>query len=282
MLCMKKLADFLIFGAVFIACCAVALCYETNLLLGISPNSPSVYLFIFGATLVQYNLHYLFKNSPGTTAATPRDAWSASHRQTQRFLGIAGFTLILSTVLWLQPRHFVVLAILALLASLYSLPLLPFRRKRLKEYGLFKIFLLSLEWTLVTVWFPADQSGIDPTSYWLVLIRRFVFMFVLCLLFDIRDIESDRAAGIRTLPVRTGATIAYRYADYALIIFVVLSVWQLTHTGNIEFFNAMLLSAICTKWMMQVTKKVNNEYVYLLGVDGMMLLQALLVAVGTI
>lgn len=279
---MKKIADFLLFGSIFIAICAAALAYETYLLLGLDANRPAIYLFIIGATLVQYNLHYLFKSHPVVTAPTERDTWSANHRSVQKFLWVSGFILIASTVWFLQPRHFGVLAILALLASFYSLPLLPFKKKRLKEYGLLKITLLSLEWTLVTVWFPADQSGVDPTSYWLVFLRRFIFMFVLCLLFDIRDIESDRAGGIRTLPVRYGAAISYRIGDLALLVFLLLSFWQLTHSGNILYFNAMLLSVLCTKWIMQISKKVHNDYVYLFGIDGMMLLQAILVAVGSI
>ncbi len=277
---MKKLADFIIFGAVFIALCAVALSIETNQLLGIPLNSPSVYTFIFGATLLQYNLHYLFKK--GTVPDSVRDNWSLSNILTQKLLIITGFLMIGFSIWSLESRHFGVLVVLAVLASLYSLPILPFKRKRLKEYGLLKIILLSLEWTLVTVWFPADQSGIDPTSYWLVFVRRFVFMFVLCLAFDIRDMHTDRLAGIRTMPVRLGSPMAYRIADLCLILFLLLSVWQLGHTGNFIFFHAMLLSAMATKWMLEKTKKSDNEYLYLAGVDGMMLVQALLVAIGTI
>jgi 4-hydroxybenzoate polyprenyltransferase len=277
---MKRLVDFGLFSAIYIAVCAIALCMETNILLKLPFNHWSFYCFIAGACLVQYNLHYFFKQATGFPSE--RDVWSIHNRTTQKIFLAAGLILILLSVNWLQPRHFIVLLVLAGLASLYSLPLLPFKKRRLKEYGLFKIILLSLEWTLVTVWFPVDQSGIDPTSYWLVFFRRFVFMFVLCLLFDIRDLQTDKANGIRTLPVRIGIKNAYRLADLTLLLFVLLSAWQLSRTGEFIFFNAMLLSAICTKWIMQLSKKINNDYVYLAGVDGMMLLQALLVAVGTI
>lgn len=277
---MKKLADFIIFGAVFIALCAVALSIETNLLLVIPLNAPSVYTFIFGATLLQYNLHYLFKK--GTVPDSERDNWSQSNKLIQKLLIITGLIMIGFSVWSLESRHFGVLAVLAILASLYSLPILPFTRKRLKEYGLLKITLLSLEWTLVTVWFPADQSGIDPTSYWLVFVRRFVFMFLLCLAFDIRDMHADSHDGIRTIPVRLGRAMSYRIADLCLILFLLFSVWQLVHTGNFIFFHAMLLSALLTKLILDKTKKSDNEYLYLAGVDGMMLVQALLVSIGTI
>lgn len=277
---MRNFADFLLFGAVFIGLCAVALCWETNLLLGLTAGHWSLYSFVFGATLLQYNLHYFFKKQHAFPSE--RQDWSVRHRTTQKLLIGIGLVLILSSMFWLEPRHFMVLAVLAVLASLYSFPLLPLVRKPLKEYGLFKIVLLSLEWTLVTVWFPADQQGVDMTSYWLVFVRRFLFMFVLCLLFDLRDKDLDASNGIRTLPVRLGTQATYQLADGVLVLFLVLSLVQLVRTGNYPFFHAMLLSAALTRFVIQQTKKRNNDYIYLAGIDGMMLVQAILVGLGTL
>lgn len=277
---MRNLADFLLFSAVFIGLCAVALCWETNILLGLKPAHWSLYSFVFGATLLQYNLHYFFKKQHAFPSE--RQDWSIRNRTTQKILIGFGLVLIGISMFWLEPRHFVVLVVLAVLASLYSFPLLPMVRKPLKEYGLLKIVLLSLEWTLVTVWFPADQQGVDMTSYWLVFFRRFLFMFVLCLLFDLRDMKLDAANGIRTLPVRLGTKATYQLADGLLVLFLVISLWQLFRTGNYPFFHAMLLSAALTRFVIQQTKKMNNDYIYLAGIDGMMLVQAILVGLGTL
>ncbi|WP_290792094.1 UbiA family prenyltransferase [Flavihumibacter sp. UBA7668] len=277
---MRKLADFFLFSAIFIGLCAVALCWETNLLLGLKSSHWSLYCFVFGATLLQYNLHYFFKKAHAFKSE--RQDWSIQNRLTQKILIAAGLLLVILSLFWLEPRHFVVLAVLAILASLYSFPLLPFVNKPLKEFGLLKIGLLSLEWTLVTVWFPADQQGIDMTSYWLVFLRRFLFMFVLCLLFDMRDRELDATNGIRTIPVRMGVSKSYRLADIILLIFVLISLIQLIRTSDFPFFHAMLLSALLTRFVIQLTKKFDNDYIYLAGIDGMMLVQTALVAIGTI
>ena len=277
---MRNLADFLLFSAVFIGLCAVALCWETNILLGLKPAHWSLYSFVFGATILQYNLHYFFKKQH--PFPSERQDWSIRNRTTQKVLIGIGLVLIGISMFWLEHRHFIVLVVLAVLASLYSFPLLPKVRKPLKEYGLLKIVLLSLEWTLVTVWFPADQQGVDMTSYWLVFIRRFLFMFVLCLLFDLRDKELDAVNGIRTLPVRLGTKATYQLADGLLVLFLVISLGQLFRTGNYPFFHAMLLSAALTRFVIQQTKKINNDYIYLAGIDGMMLVQAILVGLGTL
>lgn len=277
---MRKLADFILFSAVFIGCCAVALCWETNRLLGLPPSHWSLYLFVFGATLLQYNLHYRFKSLQ--PIAAERQQWSVRNRKTQWVMMLVGGLMVAISLAWLSPRHFFILFILALLASLYSFPLLPFKRKRLKEYGLLKIFLLTLEWTLVTVWFPADQEGIDPTSYGLVFVRRFIFMLVLCLMFDLRDRIPDAQQGIRTLPVRLNINGTYLLANLLLLLFVALSAVEWFRTGNFAFFHALLLSALLTWWVIQRTKTSNSDYVYLAGIDGMMLVQAILVEIGTI
>lgn len=277
---MRNFVDFLLFSAVFIGLCAVVLCWETNLLLGLQPGHWSLYSFVFGATIVQYNLHYFFKKQHAFPSE--RQDWSVRNRFTQKILIGLGLVVIIVSMFWLEPRHFLVLVVLAVLASLYSFPLLPFVKRPLKEYGLLKIGLLSLEWTLVTVWFPADQQGVDMTSYWLVFIRRFLFMFVLCLLFDLRDKELDATIGIRTLPVRLGTKTTYRLADGLLLLFLLISLVQLLRTGNYPFFHAMLLSAVLTRLVIEQTKKINNDYIYLAGVDGMMLVQAILVGLGTL
>src|SRR5690606_14002425 len=89
-------------------------------------------------------------------------------------------------------EHFVILALLGCIAVLYSFPFLPFgKKRRIKDYGFLKIITLALLWTLVTVWFPANRWEIDHGLFTLVLAKRFVFMFVLCLMFDVRDIPID-------------------------------------------------------------------------------------------
>jgi len=40
---------------------------------------------------------------------------------------------------------------------------------------------------------------------------------------------------------------------------------------------AMLLSGMTTFFIIEVTKKINSDFIYLAGIDGMMLLQAFLV-----
>lgn len=272
----KKFSEFILFSSIFISLCAVALCMETNILLGLPLNSFSFYCFVFGATLAQYNLHYFVKTIAVT--GSQRQAWSRNKKQLHFILLIAGGLLILFSFFSFHLNHFVILGCLGAISFLYSFPFLPFEKKRrIKDYGLLKILTITLLWTLVTVWFPVNSMPVANELFWLIFLKRFVFMFVLCLLFDVRDMEIDSSDNINTLAVMMGKKRSYFLSYTLLILFVVLSFVQYFYLPQTGFLIAMLISAAATFLTIELTKKTNSDYVFLAGIDGMMLLQAILV-----
>ena len=274
----KDLLAFILFSSIFIAVCAVSFAIETNIILGLPLNSFGFYGFIFGATLFQYNLHYVQKNK--ATANSARLAWSRKNKNIHYFLLVLAFLLIIISLVSFSLKHLYVLLLLGVIAFLYSFPFLPFgKKKRLKEFGILKIITLSLLWTLVTVWFPVNTMSYDPALFSFVFAKRFLFMFVLCLLFDIRDADIDSDNGIKTFPVRFGNTKSYLLAYLILGIFLLLSGFQYFYWGNSGIFIAMIISVLVTFLVIQMTKKNHSDYIFLAGIDGMMLLQALLVYV---
>lgn len=281
MILIKNFSNFFFFGSIFISLCAVALCIETNLLLHLPLNKISFYIFVFAATLVQYNLHYLFKTK--AVAGSARLAWSQKNKNIHLALIAVGILLITFTLFSFRLHHFVILLILGAIAFLYSFPFLPFtNKKRIKDFGLLKIITLSLLWTLVTVWFPADQSDFSGFSFQLIFVRRFIFIFVLCLLFDIRDTAIDRQEKISTLAVKLGIKRSYLLCYLLIVFFIALSVIQYLHLPDKAQLIAMLASAILTILTIEYSKKNNSDIVHLALIDGMMLLQALLVITGSI
>ena len=273
---LKKLTEFFLFGSIFISLCAVAMCIETNLLLRLPLNNASFYLFVFGATLVQYNLHYFFKTTAITNSG--RLAWSLKNKSIHKILIAAGAALVIYSLFSFRLHHFIILLVFGAIAFLYSFPFLPFaNKKRIKDFGLMKIITLALLWTLVTVWFPVDQTNFSETSFQLIFLRRFIFIFILCLLFDTRDIEIDTKERISTLPVMAGIKTSYLLCYLLLIIFAALSVIQFIYLPDPIQLAAMLISALATAITIEYSKKNNSDVVYLACIDGMMLLQALLV-----
>lgn len=272
----KKLFEFILFSSIFIACCAVAFCIETNILLGLPLNSFSFYCFVFGATLLQYNLHYSTKRT--AVKNSERLQWSQKNKKIHFYLLIIGGLLILFSFFSFRLKHFGILACLGAISFLYSFPFLPLgKRRRIKDYGLLKIVTLSLLWTLVTVWFPVNTMPVDPILFLLVFMKRFLFMFILCLLFDLRDIEIDRKEQIHTLPVMMGKKQSYKLSYTLLILFLGLSVVRYFYAPQLSFLIAMIISSVITLLVIEQTKRSNSDFIYLAGIDGMMLLQAVLV-----
>ena len=278
---LKKSIEFILFSSLFIACCAVGLCIETNLLLHVALNTPSFYLFVLGATLLQYNLHYYLKLN--AIKGSLRMAWSLRNKTAHLVLITVGVILILISLFSFHLHHFIFLLILGIIAFLYSFPALPFtQRKRIKDFGLLKISTLALLWTLVTVWFPVDQISVNGLSFQLVFFRRFIFIFILCLLFDIRDVEVDFTENIRTMPVIIGIRSAYVLCYVLLAIFVLLTLVQFLYIHEKAQLFVMLISALATYFTIEYCKKNNSDFVYLACVDGMMLLQAVMVILTSI
>lgn len=189
---LKKLFEFVLFGSIFIACCTVALCMQTNIVLGLPFNPPYFYVFVFGATLAQYNMHYVAKTS--AIVGSRRLQWSLKNRKIHFILLGIGVSMIIYSLFGFSLYHFGILILLGCIAFFYSFPML-FLGKKIKDFGILKILTLVLLWTLVTVWFPANRMGYEGVSFAFVFFKRFVFMFVLCLLFDIKDAPIDSMQG---------------------------------------------------------------------------------------
>ena len=273
---LKKLLEFILFSSLFIAACAVGFCIETNILLGLPLNSFSFYCFVFGATLLQYNLHYSAKKV--AVKNSERLRWSHQNKKLHLFFLVAGGILILFSFFSFKLKHFIILACLGAVSFLYSFPFLPFgKKKRIKDYGLLKILTLSLLWTLVTVWFPVNSMVEDMALFTFVFVERFIFMFILCLLFDLRDIEIDRRENINTLAVMLGRKGCYNLSYGLLLLFLVIALLQLLYVPQLALFIAMVISCLVTIVIIERTKKTNSDFIYLAGIDGMMLLQAILV-----
>ena len=177
--------------------------------------------------------------------------------------------------------QFIFLFVSGIITLLYTVPVLPFKsKKRIKDFGILKIVTLALIWTLVTVWFPAGQEA-NTGSFQLIFAGRFIFIFILCLVFDMRDVGVDSIENIRTIPLIAGRQNAYRIIYFFLILFILISLLQYFSTKNFIQFNAMLISAFATFFVVKISRKQHSDFFYLACIDGMMLLQAMLVIIDS-
>ena len=257
----------------------MALCYQTLLLLGCNGNV-YLYLLVFFSTLASYNMYWLlsrwkFRKGKGLTA-----------------LKIGGSNLIVLILASLGtgisflfiPSIWPWLAGSVVLTLLYSLPLWPVKIPfRLKEIGFLKTFLLALAWAYTTVFVPASicEPG-DDIRVWMIFLTRFLFMLMLCIMFDSRDAQIDRIHSLKTLatdlnPPAIRILMLITFALYMLVGLIFRSVFN-----DVPQTIAFLMVGIVTLLVYLRSIKEKGYFFYYFVVDGLMLFSALSAYLATI
>ncbi len=177
------------------------------------------------------------------------------------------------------PREILIVSIiLGIFAFMYSWPLLPFKqKKRLREFGWLKIIVLAGVWTIVTSVLPILYAHKQISDYPFEILIRFLFIFTLCIVFDIRDMHADQADNITTLPNIVGMKNSYHLINITLVLFAALSFVQYLRYPITERLIGALLTAVITKIVVDYLKKHPSVKAYLGLADGVMMVYALLV-----
>ncbi|GAA4466798.1 hypothetical protein GCM10023093_21470 [Nemorincola caseinilytica] len=258
----------------FTACCALGLCMATEQL--IAPGSlqliTPLHGIIVGSTLVVYDLPRLIPRPYGRPRPhQPLKKWYI-------FFFCTGVLLTGLSLLWLPLKMILLCAIMGMFAFAYFLPALPGRRKRLRDFGLLKILVLTSVWTIATTALPMMLYGAEPMHYPFEFALRFVLVFVLCVLFDLQDIPTDISYNIATLPHRLGERRSYLLVYVSLAVFVALSVAQYVRYPLMPQRSlAALLTAVATIWVALYVRRRPDRAIFIALTDGMMLLYAVLV-----
>lgn len=145
----------------------------------------------------------------------------------RRLLTIALFALQLGSLAVtavVAPRLFPFRCVVQAIGLAYSYRLVPTPRgwKRLKELYFLKNFGSAVLFVLTCFVYPLAQAAWHPIVSWGAIAALVVFFvpFELTyeILYDLRDLPGDRAAGIPTYPVVHGQTIAMRIIDALLVL----------------------------------------------------------------
>lgn len=275
---LKGAIDWILFTSMFAACCSVGLCMATERLL--IDHIPTLFIplhvLVFGSTLMVYNAHNIAKRS--RPDISDRFDWSQYHKLWHYFLLGAGAIMCAASLLVLSWKMLIGCIVLGLLSFAYSLPLLPFKdKKRLRDFGWIKILVLTSVWTIVTSILPMLYWGKIILHYPFEILIRFVFLFTLCVAFDIRDMQTDLDADIYTLPNLIGEKNSYKLMNNTILLFVLLSVFQDMRHPSALRLGGQVLTAAATYWVIRFTRKHPSDRAYLGLVDGMMLLYAILI-----
>lgn len=285
---------FIFFGNYFYGLCAVALSIEASLQQRYPLNNLLYYTIVFCATILYYTRAYITEVTVETT--NKRTNWYI------RFKRWIYFSQILLTVitagcctLYLQKNwqpikqlpwiHWALILLFPVTAALYY----GFNHHRLGRFSLrnsgwLKPFIIGFAWAgLVTIYpvlFYTIDQGLpyvpDQVTCWLFA-KNFMFITLLCILFDIKDYAVDYNRQLKTFVVKVGLrkTIFYIIIPLSIIglaSFLVYAVVHQFHPLKIALNLVPFIALISVAWSMHQRKSI---LYYLFIIDGLMLVKAL-------
>lgn len=277
---MKRIFEFLIHSNLLISIAAVSLTLQTQLIFDVNSGLHPYLFIVFFATLFEYNLHRLFTLIYAKEALSlEKHYWLNKHLKTFYIIMAVSTIGFVIAAINAKPSVLEGLAPLAVLTLFYSIPFIRLKNKlyKLRDIPFFKTFLIALIWSVSTVMLPIWQSELSPNKLELfyLLAERFLFVFAICIPFDIRDIESDRSSGLKTFPIIMGEKKSYNVAMICMAAILPIAILHYLHQP--EILIPMLISILFGLYILG-SKTVRNVKNYHYGIlDGSMIFQSLIV-----
>ncbi len=255
---LKSFLNFIIECNLYIAGAAVVYTIQAQIQLGMKPQWHPYLFLIFFATLFEYNSsRFITVVTKKGSLGWKKNEWVKNHLRLFYSIVLISVTGFLFTCFAAKREVLAALLPLGLLTLFYSFPLYKIGAKlfRLRDVPFLKIFMI----------FFND-----------FIAERFFFIFAITIPFDIRDMESDRKAGTKTLPLHIGEKYAWIVSGVFLAVFIFLSYLN----NEKEVFIALALSSVVTLACFNNKKLRDHSYYYYVILDGMIILQAGLVWAG--
>jgi hypothetical protein len=271
---LKRFFYSFVFGNFFIAICAMAMVFSTFLMNGLPVKITLFTVFLTTSTFLLYNFHRMsFKLNYASRREMIDSLRSIALHPAEFIFYILGFILLFFCLASLPARIFPILLPLAILSLLYSIPLITYRKKkaRLLEIFLIKTPVLALVWGVSTTIIPLIEQNISLSSSFVLLqvFSRSLFIFALCIPFEIRDMEKDKINNVKTIPVIFGARATK--ITGAIVILIEIVTHHFMYPGFSPLVAALDLSSLIALGWIFFQGKSTGVYFYKFGVDGTML-----------
>ena len=280
-----KAISFIINSNILIAFAAVSLALASQVQLGQLPQMKVYLLLIFLATLLDYSLHRFLavKNSTGTVFAEKLQ-WSANHLTLLKTFIFISSTGLLMSLFFVESRILGLLVLLAAISVLYSFSVSgkPKNGKSILGIPGMKTSLIALVWTTATVIVPVLEGGFSDNIFGLILLftGRFAFIFAIAIPFDIRDMEADRLASLKTIPITFGESNAIKISNLALTLSLLLMTLQHLFADQSYLIPASYTSVAAGGLFINIKSLKMLPYYYYGILDGCILLSGLLIFIS--
>ena len=265
-----RILHFILSHSIFVASCAVGLCCETFLLLHLQV-SYNTFGFVFFSTICSYNFYWLVSKYH---FVNDRHNF-VRNNLTYLYLLVSG---AIGALFFFLNHSLSLISVLVsiILTLLYSMPLWPFNfTKKMQQIGFVKTILLAFTWAFVTVILPAESEMVISLPTLILFSTRFLFMLMLCIIFDMRDVKIEKINGLQSLVSKLDLS------KMKIIFFVVLAFYLFT--ASLFFYTTNALIQILQPVFMAIILFLSfkkslqpQKYIfYYFFIDGLMLISLL-------
>lgn len=259
---LKNLFAFYINSSIHVAVAVVALTVVTLIHFEFT-ISTELLGFVFFGTVTGYN----FVKYAGI--AKLHHSSLAKNLKVIQIFSLLSFLALCYFAFLVELRVLIWAGVLGFFTALYALPVLS-GRKNLRDIAGLKVFVIAIIWAGVTVIFPVAEAraGLDFNVV-LEFCQRFLFVLILILPFEIRDLKYDRES-LKTLPQRMGVK-KVKFVGYLLIL-----LWV-----SLEFFKenstptsilAVIFAAVFTAFAIYRSNEDQSRYFASFWIEGIPIL----------
>lgn len=254
---LKHLFDFYVNSSIHVALSVYALTWITLIQFDIDYDK-SVLYFVFFATITGYNFVKYFG-----IAEFHHRSLANWLKAIQVFSFIAFFAM--AYYLWQLEKHTLLLiGVLGLITFLYAIPIVPKKifiddQKNLRQIAGLKIYVIALVWTFTTVILPLYNSNQNlNVDVLLTSIQRFIFIIILMLPFEIRDLNYD-SLKLATIPQKIGVKNTKIIGVFLLMIFFLLEYFK-DEVSNNSIMTTLVITFFTLLSVVFSSKKQSKYY----------------------
>ncbi len=275
-----KWLRFILSHSLFISLCAFSLCWQTFILLHVPVNT-DICLLVFFATLGSYNFYWLISKYHFSDKRGLVDFLSKNISNVIVLLTAFGGIIYIYNPVW-EVMPVIIISVLLTLA--YSLPLWPFKQLTfIRRAGFLKTVLLAFTWTYVTIMFPVTKAGIYiNTPVILLFTARFLFMLMLCIIFDSRDVTVDKIHSLSSLATAVSKRTLGIIITFVFFIYLSAGFLLRYYFEDNAQVAAFFVTGIAVLAVYRLSLQKQGYFFYYFLVDGLMLFSATATFVASI
>lgn len=220
---------------------------------------PVLLIFIFFGTITGYNF---------VKYASIAGFQHFSLSKSLRIIQIYSFFCFIGLILSALKLPFPVLlaaSVLGVLNLFYALPVLS-EQRNLRSITGAKILVIAFIWTGVTVWLPAlDSHLLISLEVAIISLQRFLFVIVLTLPFDIRDVRFDTEQ-LGTVPQWVGVRNTRNIG--LLLLIIVMALELVRPSADLATIVILGMVSLITAWLLRQALPRQNKYYASFWVEG--------------